>query len=200
MFSGGVWPACDKLISRLWTIPLPARALQRVPSVVPYENGAILRAALKHIVTPRLFFPDKANLPSDSEEVRKYTGVWVAGPEQNTSIAFGYAAESYVDFGIPWMFLPVLGFGIVMGCGYKFFLHAIQNRELAVSFVVTVFWLSLYLFERSWVKTLGLAGTLMIYAGLVTVILDRYLLRLRSAAVPRKSGARRVTGSPIAHG
>ena len=199
IFSGGFWPACDNLVGRLWSVPLPARALARVPSVLPHEHGAILGAALKQIVMPRLFFPDKANLPSDSEEVRKYAGVWVAGPEQNTSIAFGYAAESYVDFGIPWMFLPVLGFGILMGCLYKFFLKAIQNRELAVSFVVTVFWLSLYLFERSWVMTLGLAGTLTIYAGLATVILDRYLLRLGSAVVPWKSGARRVTGARIAH-
>jgi hypothetical protein len=200
IFSEGFWPACDKLVGRLWAVPLPARALARVPSVLPYEHGAILAAALEHIVTPRIFFPDKRDLPSDSEEVRKYAGVWVAGPEQNTSIAFGYAAESYIDFGLPWMFVPVLVFGILMGSANKFFLKAIQDRELAVSFVVTVFWLSLYLFERSWVMTLGLAGTLMIYAGLATVILDRYLLRLRSAAVPRKSGARRVTGGPIAHG
>ena len=177
VFSDGFWPACDHLVSRMWTIPLPARVLNRVPSVLPHEQGAILKAALTHVVTPRIFFPDKQSLPSDSEEVRKYAGVWVAGPEQNTSIAFGYAAESYVDFGIPWMFVPVLGFGVVMGVAYKFFLHAIQDHELATGFVVATFWLSLYLFERSWVKTLGLAGTLMIYAGLATIVIDYYLLR-----------------------
>jgi hypothetical protein len=58
-------------------------------------------SALKHLVTPRVLFPDKGILASDSEFVRKYTGIPVAGADQNTSIAFGYAAESYIDFGIP---------------------------------------------------------------------------------------------------
>jgi hypothetical protein len=197
MFSEGFGPACDHLISRLWTIEMPARALERVPSVLPYENGAIFEAAIKHIVTPRILFPEKESLPSDSEEVRKYAGVWVAGPEENTSIAFGYAAESYVDFGIPWMFVPVLGFGIVMGLAYRFFLHAIHDRELATAFVVTTFWLSLYLFERSWIKTLGLAGTLIIYAGLATTLIDHYL---RSATDRRRHWGERIPVTRISHG
>jgi hypothetical protein len=196
-FSDGFGPACDHLISRLWTIDLPARVLERVPSVLPYEHGAIFEAAIKHIVTPRILFPDKPDLPSDSEEVRKYAGVWVAGPEQNTSIAFGYAAESYVDFGIPGMFVPVLGFGIVMGLAYRFFLHTIHDHELATGFVVTTFWLSLYLFERSWVKTLGLAGTLMIYAGLATIVIDHYL---RSRTHRRRQWGRRVPVTRVSHG
>jgi hypothetical protein len=196
-FSDGFGPACDHLVSRLWTIDLPARVLERVPSVLPFEHGAIFEAAIKHIVTPRILFPDKPELPSDSEEVRKYAGVWVAGPEQNTSIAFGYAAESYVDFGIPGMFVPVLGFGFVMGLAYRFFLHTIHDHELATGFVVTTFWLSLYLFERSWVKTLGLAGTLMIYAGLVTIVIDHYL---RSRAHRRRHWGQRVPVTRISHG
>jgi hypothetical protein len=197
VFSKGFWPACDHLVGRLWTIPLPARALNRVPSLLPYEHGAILERALVHIATPRILFPDKESLSSDSEEVRKYAGVWVAGPEQNTSIAFGYAAESYVDFGIPGMFVPVLGFGIVMGAAYIFFLRTIQNHELATAFVVTTFWMSLYLFERSWVKTLGLAGTMMIYAGLATILVDRYL---QSPANRRRLWLRRSPVTRISHG
>ena len=37
------------------------------------------RRALQHITMPRVFFPDKAELLSDSEMVRKYSGVMVAG-------------------------------------------------------------------------------------------------------------------------
>ena len=94
------------------------------------------------------------------------------------------------------MFVPVFFLGIFMGLAYRFFLQAIHNRELAVGFVATVFWLCLYLFERSWVKMLGFSGTLMIYAGLATVMVDRYLMRLsasrRTVRVPR------VTGTPQA--
>jgi hypothetical protein len=41
---------------------------------------------------------------------------------------------------------------------------------VAVSTVIA--WLSLYLFERSWAKTIGLTGTLLIYAGGLSYLLD----------------------------
>lgn len=145
--------------------------------MLPHENGAILGAALRHLVTPRFFFPEKAVLTSDSEMVRKYSGLWVAGEEEGTSIAFGYAAESYVDFGLPWMFAPILVYGFVMGMAYASLLRFILHRELAVALVTVVFWLSLFLFERSWVKMLGLSLTLMLFLGGAIFVVDRVLLR-----------------------
>ena len=92
----------------------------------------------------------------------------------------------------------MLGFGIVTGIAYRFFLHTIHDREFRASgFVVTTFWVSLYLFERSWVKTLGLAGTLMIYAGLATIVFDHYL---RSATHQRKHWRPRIPVTRISHG
>ena len=99
-----VFDDLDVFVDRMWVIYYPALAVSRVPSMVPHENGAIMWRALLHIVTPRLLFPDKAVLESDSEMVLHYSGVWAAGADQDTSIAFGYAAESYVDFGVPLMF------------------------------------------------------------------------------------------------
>lgn len=170
----------DFFIDRLWTVYYPALAVSRVPEVLPHTNGEILKGAVRHILMPRLFFPNKPVLTSDSEMVRKYSGVWVAGVEQNTSIAFGYAAESYIDFGLPWMFAPVLVLGFVMGRLYSFFLRLIWHRELAVGLVTVIFWLSLYLFERSWIKTLGFSFTLMIYMGVSVFVLDRYLMSRRA--------------------
>ena len=167
----------DRLVERMWTVYYPALAVTRVPSLVPHENGALLWAAVRHLVTPRLLFPDKPVLESDSELVRLYSGVWVPGAEQNTSIAFGYAAESYVDFGLPWMFLPVFVYGVLMGRIYRWLLENIHSRELAVAMICAVFWLSLYLFERSWIKTLGLSATLLICLGGGTLLLDHFLLK-----------------------
>jgi hypothetical protein len=167
------------LADRMWTIYYPALALERVPTYLPHENGRIIGTALLHLVTPRALFPNKAPLPSDSEMVRKYSDVNVAGAERGTSIAFGYAAESYVDFGIPLMFLPVLVWGIVAGVTYQLTLRVIYHRELAISVATVIFWLSLYLFERSWVKTLGLHVTLLVYLGGVTFLLDRFLMGRR---------------------
>lgn len=171
-----IWYTADKLVDRMWTIYYPALAIERVPSHLPHTNGEILSAALAHIVTPRVFFPGKPNLQSDSEKVRKYSGVMVAGAEQNTSIAFGYAAEAYIDFGLPWMFLPVIGFGLAIGLAYALFRRLIWHRDLLVAFATVAFWLSLYLFERSWATMLGVSLGMMIYLGAPIVLLDRFLL------------------------
>jgi len=171
-----MWLTADHLVDRMWTVYYPALALKRVPSLMPHTNGEILGTALVHIVTPRVFFPEKPNLQSDSEKVRKYSGVMVAGAERNTSIAFGYAGEAYVDFGLPMMFLPVLLFGVAIGCSYALFRRLIWHREIFVAFATVSFWLSLYLFERSWATMLGVWLGMMIYLGVPIVVLDRFLL------------------------
>jgi len=166
----------DLLIDRSWAIYYPALAVARVPATVPHSDGALIGGALYHLVTPRIFFPNKPDLPSDSELVRKYSGIYVAGVDQNTSIAFGYAAEGYVDFGVPIMFVPVLLFGVFCGGMYVWFLRTLHYRELAVSLVTVIFWMSLYLFERSWAKTLGGCITMMVYLGGISFLIDRWLL------------------------
>lgn len=166
----------DRLMNRAWAVYYPALAVARVPAVLPHTDGVLVGAALYHLVTPRIFFPNKPDLPSDSDMVRKYSGIWVAGVDENTSIAFGYAAEAYIDFGIPVMFVPVFLFGIFCGAVYEWFLRVLYHRELAVSLVTVVFWLSLYLFERSWAKTLGLSITMMVYLGGLSFLIDRWLL------------------------
>jgi hypothetical protein len=171
----------DQLVDRMWTIYYPALALKRVPSVIPHTDGQILGAALLHIVTPRVLFPNKGELPSDSDEVRKYANVAVAGREVNTSIAFGYSAESYIDFGVPWMFLPVFGFGLFIGACYAMFRSVIWHRELFVAFATVSFWISVYLFERSWATMAGVTVGFMVYLGGPVVLLDRFLLIKYSA-------------------
>jgi len=177
----GLLKTTDQLVDRMWTIYYPALALKRVPSVIPHTDGQIIGAALVHIVTPRVFFPNKGELPSDSDEVRKYANVAVAGREVSTSIAFGYSAESYIDFGLPWMFLPVFAYGILVGACYALFRSVIWHRELFVSFATVSFWISVYLFERSWATMLGVTVGFMVYLGGPIVLLDRFLLIQYSA-------------------
>jgi hypothetical protein len=146
-------------------------------------------AALAHVFMPRVLFPDKPGLPSDSDMVRHYAGVWVAGAEQGTSIAFGYVAESYVDFGLPFMFLPMIVWGVFVGLAYRAMHVLLRHREVAIPVLTVIFWLSVYLFERSWAKTMGLTGTMLIYVGGVAFAIDRMLVysaqrRVRPIAYP----------------
>jgi len=163
----------DNLVDRVWAIYYPALAVARVPSVLPHTDGQMLTDAVTHALSPRVFFPDKAALISGSELVRKYTGLYVAGDEANTTIAFGYAAESYIDFGIPMMFVPVAVFGFLMGVAYTSLLRLLRHRDIAVAIVTVICWMSLDSFERSWAKTLGDAGTLLVYLGGISYVLDR---------------------------
>jgi hypothetical protein len=174
--ANGMWQTADRLVDRMWTIYYPALALRRVPESLPHTNGEILQAALLHIVTPRIFFPGKPDLPSDSDKVRKYSNVRVAGAERNTSIAFGYAIEAYIDYGLPLMFLPVLCFGLALGVLYALFRKLVWHRDLFVAFATVSFWLSLYLFERSWATLLGVSLGFMVYLGVPLVLIDRFLL------------------------
>lgn len=191
-----IWKTADALVDRMWTIYYPALAIARVPSVLPHTDGAILGAALVHIVTPRVFFPDKPGLESDSDEVRKYANVRVAGREANTTIAFGYSAESYIDFGLPLMFLPVFAFGVFIGAMYALFRSIIWHRELFVAFGTVAFWLSVYLFERSWATMLGTAMAFMIYLGPPTVLIDRFL-RVRESAEQDRADHPTLFDAPI---
>ena len=185
----------NELVDRIWAIYYPALALDRVPSFVPHTDGEIILGALRHLVTPRFLFPDKPELPSDSEMVRKYSGVWVAGTEENTSIAFGYAAESYLDFGVPMMFMPSLLFGIVMGGFHCWLLRTLRHRDVAIPLLTVIFWLGLYLFERSWIKTLGMTLTMTVYLGGFGFLLDRYLTLREEKRADRAEAAAALTAS-----
>jgi hypothetical protein len=171
------WWNLDLLMDRLWTIYYPALAVARVPSALPHTDGQLMANALAHVFMPRVLFPDKPVLESDSEMVRQYSGVWVAGADENTSIAFGYVAESYLDFGVPLMFVPMLLWGVVVGSAYRVLQVAIRHREVAVPVLTVIFWLCVYLFERSWAKTMGLTGTMLVYVGGVAFFVDQLLLQ-----------------------
>jgi hypothetical protein len=169
----------DALAERVWDVYYTALTLDRVPSLVPHEEGAIMWAAIQHVLTPRFLNPNKPVLPSESEDVAKYSGMQVAGREQGTTIAFGYVIQSYIDFGIPWMFLAPLGFGIFMGAAYRWFMTTIHHEEILIAVVAMGFWLNLMAYNTSWAKMLGKLITSLVYMGGIAILIDRSLYRKR---------------------
>lgn len=191
-FSSGIgrWKGeTDHLISRIWVVYFAGLAYKRVPTIVPHENGAILRSAIDNILKPRLFFPNKPEIASQSDEVRKYAGVWVEGRETKTSFAFGYAGESYVDFGLPYMFLPIFILGVILGLGYRWLNAHISYDELRIGVTIVIFWSTLGLYEASWVMIIGPGLTVFGILGGGAVLLDRFL----RASTRRKLPAGRET-------
>ena len=172
----------DKIVDRQWPVYIPHLVLQRVPSAIPHGDGSFIYGAVTHVIQPRLIFPDKRDLQSDSDKVRYYAGLRVAGAESNTSIAFGYFAESYIDFGLPVMYVPIFLFGLFAGVSYRMICRLLYHRELAVAVTTVVMWSSLYLFERSWDRILGIGLTLMIVITLTLVVAERLFGRIPKGA------------------
>jgi NhaP-type Na+/H+ and K+/H+ antiporter len=75
------------------------------------------------------------------------------------------------------MFVPVFLYGLLAGLAYQLISRSIHHEELRSGLLAVIFWLSLYLFERSWVKTIGLFGTLVVYLGGPALLFDYYLTR-----------------------
>jgi hypothetical protein len=108
------------LFERLSYIDFLAATMERVPEVLPHEGGAHLGQAIWHILTPRILFPDKPEVPNDTEVTAYYTGIPVVkGASENTSISIGYLGELYIDFGVAGALLTAFLIGLVFGRCYR---------------------------------------------------------------------------------
>jgi hypothetical protein len=176
----------DRMVDRLWDVRYGALATHRVPDYVPHEQGNLILNGFKHILMPRLFFPEKEVAQINSDAVRKYCGMWVAGAEGGTSIAFGYIAEAYVDFGLPGMFVPILVYGMVMGIAYSWLLRLYRHRDIAVGACVVLFWAAIFKLEICW---LNMFGRLLVFVviGATLYLFDRMLTNSEERAKSVKS-------------
>jgi hypothetical protein len=150
-----------------------------VPSRIPDEQARLCDGSSVHVFTPRLFFPDKP-VVSDSERTRLYTGVQVAGTEENTSIGIGYVGESYIDYGPAGMFVPIVVLGVFYGLIYRCFVIRSRHKLLGSAFAVSVLILSAYEIETSNIKIVGgivvaVLATTLVYKMMGSFISD-YLM------------------------
>lgn len=110
----------EALVSRLAYVEYFAYVLGYVPRVAPHEGGRIWLNALAHVFMPRILFPDKPALESDTVITERYTGLSLGGSNTGTSITVGLPAETYVDLGPGLMFVVPLLLGIMYGAGYRY--------------------------------------------------------------------------------
>jgi hypothetical protein len=156
-------------------------AITMVPEQIPYQNGNLWGEAIRHVLMPRLFFPDKPAI-NDSDRVNKFTGQRVAGAEQGTSISLGYVAESYLDFGPVLMMVPILMLGIFFGLAYRVLATTGDKFLLSLAFAVSFILANAILFESSNIKIVGGALTsLMVGWGLLRFGSDWIWMVLKGA-------------------
>lgn len=178
-FSESFVRGTDALIYRVSYVEFFALALQRVPVFMPHENGNLLKGAFDHVLKPRIFFPDK-KIIYDSELTSKYTGVSFSGADVGVSFSLGCVAESYVDFGEIYMFVPIFFFGLWLGWMYKKFVTEGYNLIWGLCYSAPIFHFA-WSFPVPTTKFLGwsvtyFVGTYFINRYLIKY-LDRYLLK-----------------------
>lgn len=152
-----VMAASESMFNRLAYIEYFTAVTEYVPAARPHGEGEIWKAAVLHVLMPRAIFPDKPPLPSDSELTMAWTGYHLASDADGTSISIGYMGESYADFGVPGMFVPVFLIGLLWGGVYVWFLRRSPSVLLGFAFAVAML-VGAYQFEVAGIKLLG--GTL----------------------------------------
>ena len=117
----------DRLARRIEYTYFFGRVVDRVPSVLPYDDGALWGNAVLRVFTPRLLFPDKTPMGADVLTTQHYSGLVLTWrTNNNTEIPLGYMAESYIDFGPFGMFVPIFLLGLLVGAEYR---YLIKRRQ-----------------------------------------------------------------------
>ena len=178
----------NELILRVSYVNYFAYCLKNVPSSIPHEHGALWFGAVKHVLTPRFLFPNKATL-DDSERTEYYTGMTVAGAETGTSIGIGYVGESYVDFGRSGMFAPILLLGVFYGLIYRMFAsHPRRIVGLAIASAIIIF--GAFSIETSNIKLLGGNFLCVIVMSLFAKVFGKKLWQMIAKKQPNSESSR----------
>lgn len=170
----------ERLVDRHSYIDFLANALTYVPRVQPHEGGARLWQTVVHILTPRVFFPNKPPLPNDAVVTAKYTGLPI-GNNPNVSISLGYVGELYVDFGYIGATIATFVLGLLYGFGVRYILKLSSGSRLFIYGLCVTSALVISSFETALIKLVG--GVVMSIAA--TIVIGRFML-------PRFAPARRM--------
>jgi len=130
--------AVEGMVDRVANVDLFAYTLDYVPAVEPHADGRLWMAAFRHVLMPRLFFPNKPSPEFATRISERYTGLYLASEKGNTSITLGLPALAYVDFGGELMFVVALAMGVVFGLTYRHFLRKRSFGMLAQGFAVAM--------------------------------------------------------------
>jgi hypothetical protein len=164
----------DALAKRWGYVDLLAATMRNVPAQLPFENGALIGGAVMHVLQPRLLFPDKPPLPSDTERAVQYSGISFdeGGNAEATTISLGYVAELYVDFGIVGTLVAMFILGFLSGRAVRYLTASTTLPAIVSSGLAIALMMSMASFEQALPKMIGA----VVATFLVILALRRYFL------------------------
>jgi hypothetical protein len=170
--------AVIKLTARIGYTQLFARIMAQEPSVSRSGTFSFYVAAVQHILTPRILFPDKPTL-NDSKITTALLGIKI---DAVTSIGVGYVAQAYVDFGFPGLLLPILSIGIMLGTAAKYFMTRSAPLLIRQAFATATLFLA-FAFAEDIDKALG--GFITAFIAMALTLKFGYPIVAPRLAVPR---------------
>ncbi|HRN78736.1 MAG TPA: hypothetical protein PKY29_01350 [Ferruginibacter sp.] len=140
-----------------------AKTIERVPANIPFQYGDNWGETMSYALTPRMLNPDKPIFEA-TVKTRKYTGLAYAGHRQGASFSLGYFADSYIDFGMFGMFIPLLILGLFYGRTYYYFVRKSSPNILFNYAVVCAIFMEFIAYEVDSTKLVGrLFATLLTF-------------------------------------
>ncbi|HMH23197.1 MAG TPA: hypothetical protein VK563_15540 [Puia sp.] len=112
--------ATNMSLYRLQYVYHLALTMDRVPAVIPYENGKLWWDNITYVLEPRIFFPGKA-LFEPTAKTNKYTGMNYSGLKGGSAFSLGYFGDGYIDFGYSGMFIPLAILALFIVLVYRTF-------------------------------------------------------------------------------
>ncbi|MEJ7610050.1 MAG: hypothetical protein WKF88_02610 [Ferruginibacter sp.] len=131
-----------------------AKTMDRVPDVIPYQNGSNWGSTLEFVLTPRIINPNKGSYDA-SVKATKYTGIYYYGAKKGTSVSLGYFADGYIDFGYIGMFIPLILLGFIYGSTYFYFIRKSSDNFVFNFSVVAAIYMELFAFESDNIFVVG---------------------------------------------
>lgn len=161
----------DRLIARHGYIEFLGLVMQKVPETIPHEGGKLTRNVIAHITMPRILFPGKPPLPSDTDIMKQYTGlsyVW----DRNTSISIGNLGELYIDFGFLGGLLAEFVIGLMIASVYRILRdNPTCPAMLTAGFCVMIV-LPIAYFGTAYIKLIGS----FVYTSVIAIAAQRYIV------------------------
>lgn len=155
--------ATNMILYRIQYLHNLSLSMERVPYLIPYQNGAVWGQNISFVITPRILFPEKG-IYNASVKARTYTGLKYAGLKEGSSFSLGYFADCYVDFGYIGMFFPIALIGLFVAFIYRVF-YKMEHLNILMRFaIINTCLFSFTSFEADGLFLFGrLLTTLLIY-------------------------------------
>jgi hypothetical protein len=138
---------------------------------MPHEDGNLTLGVISHITMPRFIAPNKPPLPSDTEVMKKYTGLTYTWDE-NTSISIGNLGELYIDFGVWGGLAAEFAIGLMVAFVYRILR---DNRKcpaiLSAGFCVMIV-LPIAYFGTAYIKLIGS----FVFTSVLAIAMQRYIV------------------------